>query len=87
MSLKIGEMHKPETHLVPILAKKFKDNKKIYIYGRNYNTKDKTCIRDYIHIIDIMKAFDLGIKYLIKNKKSHIINLGTKKGFSNLKIF
>jgi UDP-glucose 4-epimerase len=87
ISLKIGEMHKPETHLIPILAKKFKDNKKIYIYGRNYNTKDKTCIRDYIHIIDIMKAFDLGIKYLIKNKKSHIINLGAKRGFSNLEIF
>ena len=86
-SLKIGELHDPETHLVPILAKKFKENKKIYIYGKNFNTKDKTCIRDYIHIADIMKAFDLGIKYLKKNKKSHIINLGSKNGFSTLEIF
>ena len=86
-SLKIGEMHKPETHLIPILAKKFKDNNRVYIYGRNFKTQDKTCIRDYIHIADIMKAFDLGIKYLLKNKKSHIINLGSKKGFSNLEIF
>jgi UDP-glucose 4-epimerase len=85
--LKIGEMHKPETHLIPILAKKFKDNNRVYIYGRNFKTQDKTCIRDYIHIADIMKAFDLGIKYLLKNKKSHIINLGSKKGFSNLEIF
>ena len=86
-SLKIGEMHNPETHLIPILAKKFKDNKKIYIYGNNFKTKDKTCIRDYIHIADIMMAFDRGIKYLRKNKKSHIINLGSKNGFSTLEIF
>ena len=86
-SLKIGELHDPETHLIPILAKKFKENKKIYIYGKNFNTKDKTCIRDYIHVADIMKAFDLGIKYLKKNKKSHIINLGSKNGFSTLEIF
>ena len=80
-------MHNPETHLIPILAKKFKENKKIYIYGKNYNTKDKTCIRDYIHIADIMKAFDLGIKHLNKYKKSHIINLGSKDGFSTLEVF
>ena len=72
---------------MPILAKKFKDNKKIYIYGNNFKTKDKTCIRDYIHIADIMTAFDKGIKYLILNKKSEIMNLGSKKGFSTLSIF
>jgi UDP-glucose 4-epimerase len=87
MSLKIGEMHNPETHYIPILAKKFKQNKKIYIYGNNFKTKDKTCIRDYIHIADILKAFLLGIKYLRKNKKSEIINLGSAKGYSNLEIF
>ena len=86
-SLKIGEMHKPETHLIPILAKKFKENKQIHIYGNNYKTKDKTCIRDYIHISDIVKAFEFGIKYLKKNNKSQIINLGTKNGFSTLEIF
>ena len=87
ISLRIGEMHKPETHLIPILAKKFKENKKIYIYGNNYKTKDKTCIRDYIHISDIVEAFELGIKYLQKKKKSQIINLGTKNGYSTLEIF
>ena len=85
--LKVGETHNPETHLVPILAEKFKKNQKIYIYGNNFKTKDKTCIRDYIHIADIVKAFDKGITYLISNKKSEIINLGTKKGFSTLSIF
>ena len=86
-SLKIGEVHNPETHLIPILSSKFKENKKIFIYGNNFKTIDKTCIRDYIHIADIVKAFDLGIKYLTKNKKSEIINLGTKNGLSTLSIF
>jgi len=86
-SYKIGEMHNPETHLIPILAKKFKENKKIYIYGNNFKTRDKTCVRDYIHIADIVKAFELGIKHLKQNKKSHIINLGSKNGFSTLEIF
>ena len=87
MSLKIGEMHNPETHYIPILAKKFNQNKKIYIYGNNFKTKDKTCIRDYIHIGDILRAFLLGINYLKKNKKSEIINLGSGRGYSNLEIF
>ena len=86
-SLKVGEIHNPETHLVPILADKFKKNKKVFIYGNNFKTSDKTCIRDYIHIEDIVKAFDKGIKYLIKNNQSEIINLGSKQGFSNLSIF
>jgi UDP-glucose 4-epimerase len=86
-SLKIGEIHNPETHYIPILAKKFKNDKRIYIYGNDFKTKDKTCIRDYIHIADIAKAFYLGIKYLQKNKKSHVINLGSENGFSNLEIF
>ena len=86
-SLKIGEIHNPETHLVPILADKFKKNKKVFIYGNNFKTSDKTCIRDYIHIEDIVKAFDKGIIYLIKNNQSEIINLGSKQGFSNLSIF
>jgi UDP-glucose 4-epimerase len=86
-SLKVGEIHNPETHLIPILAKKFKENKKIYIYGNNFKTKDKTCIRDYIHVADIVRAFQLGIEYLKKNNKSQIINLGSEKGLSTLEIF
>ena len=70
-SLKIGEIHNPETHLIPILAEKFEKNRKVYI----------------IHIADIVEAFEKGIKYIKKNKKSEIINLGTKKGFSTLSIF
>jgi UDP-glucose 4-epimerase len=85
--LKIGEFHNPETHLIPILAKKFKENEKIYIYGNNFKTKDRTCIRDYIHIADIVRAFKLGIEYLKEKEKSQIINLGSKNGFSTLEIY
>jgi UDP-glucose 4-epimerase len=84
---KIGELHKPETHLIPIIAEKLKSNKKIFIYGNNFNTKDKTCIRDYIHIEDIVDAFKKSINYLSSKNSSEIINLGTKKGFSTLQIF
>ena len=84
---KIGELHKPETHLIPIIAEKIRSNKKFFIYGKNFKTNDKTCIRDYIHIKDIVTAFNKSVKYLQKNKYSRIINLGTKKGFSTLEIF
>ncbi len=86
-NLKLGEIHNPETHLIPILAEKFQKNKKFYIYGDNFKTKDKTCIRDYIHIADIVDAFNKGIEYLKNKGKSEIINLGSNKGFSTLSIF
>ena len=86
-SLKIGELHNPETHLVPILANKFKNQETISIYGNNYETKDGTCVRDYIHILDIIIAFHKGINYLKVNKKSSVINLGSNFGFSCLEIF
>jgi UDP-glucose 4-epimerase len=84
---RIGEFHEPETHLIPIIAEKLRSNKKFFIYGNNFKTTDKTCIRDYIHIKDIVDAFQKSIKYLKLNNQSRIINLGTNKGFSTLTIF
>tara|TARA_B100000795_G_scaffold206402_1_gene159895 strand:- start:1110 stop:2096 length:987 start_codon:yes stop_codon:yes gene_type:complete len=86
-SLRIGELHDPETHLVPILANKFKNKETISIYGDDYKTNDGTCIRDYIHILDIIIAFHKGINYLENQKKSSVINLGSSIGFSCLEIF
>ena len=86
-SFKIGELHDPETHLIPILANKFKNKEIISIYGNDYKTKDGTCVRDYIHILDIITAFHKGINYLNDQKKSTIINLGSNIGFSCLEIF
>ena len=83
---KVGEMHSPETHLIPIIINKMLKHKKLKIYGSNYNTKDGTCIRDYIHIKDLCNAHYLAIKKLNKKSIQETINLGTGKGFSTLEI-
>ena len=83
----IGEFHNPETHLIPTIVYKNLLNKKIYIYGKNYNTKDGSCIRDYIHIKDICRAIKKSIQYLEKNnKKFEIINIGSSSNKTNFEI-
>ena len=81
----IGEYHSPETHLLPILINKILNNKIIFIYGNDYKTKDGTCIRDYIHINDIVDGILKSLIYLSKNK-SNIFNLGSENGMSVLEI-
>ncbi len=71
------------THLVPIVvqtALKIRD--KMYVYGDDYDTKDGTCIRDYIHVSDLARAHVLGAKYLVENNKSLLVNLGSNEGYS-----
>ena len=80
---KIGECHIPETHLIPNFVSRIRQKKPLYIYGANYKTKDGTCIRDYIHIIDICDAIKKSINYLFKNNSnSQIFNLGNETGLS-----
>ena len=79
----IGELHNPETHLIPTIVYKAIYNKKIYIYGNDFPTTDGTCVRDYIHIKDICSAIEKSIKFLISKKKSEIFNIGNHKGISN----
>lgn len=82
----VGELHKPETHLIPTVVYKSLKRKKIFIYGENFDTHDGTCIRDYIHIKDICLAIEKSIKYLIQNKNSLLLNVGNSKGYSNKEI-
>ena len=83
----IGEFHNPETHLIPTIVYKNLLNQKIYIYGNNYNTKDGTCVRDYIHINDICSAIKKSIYYLKKNnQKFEIINIGSSTKKTNFEI-
>jgi UDP-glucose 4-epimerase len=82
----IGEFHNPETHLIPTTVYKAMYNKKIYIYGDDFSTPDRTCIRDYIHIKDICSAIEKSTKYLLDNKKSITFNIGNNKGLSNKEI-
>lgn len=80
---KIGEAHIPETHLIPLILQV--PNKKrdhINIFGNDYNTKDGTCVRDYIHVVDLAQAHILAVKYLLEGNKSDIFNLGNGIGFT-----
>ena len=79
----IGELHNPETHLIPTIVYKAIYNKRIYIYGNDFPTPDGTCIRDYIHIKDICSAIEKSIRFLLNKKKSKIFNIGNYKGLSN----
>ena len=78
-----GEKHNPETHLIPlILQVPLGKREKLYINGTDYNTKDGTCIRDYIHVYDLACAHYAALNYLRAGGKSEKINLGTGTGFS-----
>ncbi|MFZ1289548.1 MAG: UDP-glucose 4-epimerase GalE [Melioribacteraceae bacterium] len=79
----IGESHEPEPHLIPIVLNTALENReKVLIFGDDYETKDGTCIRDYIHINDLGDAHFKAIEYLKSNEKSNIFNLGTGEGYS-----
>ncbi len=82
-----GELHKPETHIIPTVVYKSILNKKIYIYGNTYKTKDGSCVRDYIHIQDICSAIKKCLKKMKNsNKIREIINIGSQSKITNLEI-
>lgn len=79
----IGEAHNPETHLIPlVLQAATKQRKDISIYGTDYDTKDGSAIRDYIHVTDLAIAHILAIDYLMKGGSCETFNLGNGVGFS-----
>lgn len=79
----IGEDHNPETHLIPlILQVPLGKRDHITVFGDDYPTPDGTCLRDYIHVIDLADAHILALKYLREGGESNIFNLGNGQGFS-----
>ncbi|WP_271001590.1 UDP-glucose 4-epimerase GalE [Listeria seeligeri] len=79
----IGEDHQPESHLVPIILQvALGQREKLAIYGDDYNTPDGTCIRDYVHVEDLIDAHIRSLEYLENGGESNIFNLGSSKGFS-----
>ena len=79
----IGERHDPETHLIPLILQSASGRRKDFkVYGDDYDTKDGTCVRDYIHVMDLAEAHLLSLQELIKNQKSDIYNIGDNQGFS-----
>lgn len=79
----IGEAHQPETHLIPLILQVPNGKRDaIMIYGNDYDTKDGTCVRDYIHVTDLASAHILAVEYLRKGNESNIFNLGNGVGFT-----
>ncbi len=78
----LGEQHNPETHIIPLMLRAIKNKTEFKIFGTDYNTPDGTCVRDYIHILDIAQAHVLALQYLEKTNESNFFNLGSEKGYS-----
>lgn len=79
----VGEFHQPETHLVPLILDAIAGKRDaLTIHGTDYDTPDGTCIRDYVHVCDLVDAHVLGLKWLTDDKGSRVFNLGTGSGFS-----
>lgn len=79
----IGERHNPETHLIPLILQTASGRRNNFkIYGDDYKTKDGTCVRDYIHVMDIAEAHLLSLEKLIQTQNSDIYNIGNKQGYS-----
>ena len=85
---RVGEWHEPETHLIPnILKSTFSAGKTFEMYGDDYDTKDGTCVRDYINIEDLVNAHLLSLKYLNNGGKTDYFNLGTNSGSTVKEVF
>jgi UDP-glucose 4-epimerase len=80
----LGENHKPETHLIPNLVRAHLEGKAktFELFGDDHETPDGTCIRDYIHVLDLVRAHYLAFEYFKKEKGFHAFNLGSGKGHS-----
>lgn len=83
----LGECHDPETHLIPLVLQAASGRRPhISVFGRDYDTQDGTCIRDYIHIQDLCSAHWLALQSLINGADSQAYNLGNGNGFSVQKV-
>ena len=83
----IGEDHRPESHLIPLILQVAQGKReKLSLFGTDYPTPDGTCIRDYIHVCDLIDAHFLALDYLRAGNPSAAFNLGNGKGFSNREI-
>ena len=88
INAQIGEHHEPETHLIPNILKacRKRDASGLKIFGNDFETNDGTCIRDYVHVNDLVRAHIRGLSYLKNASEAKQINLGTKNGASVLEV-
>ena len=79
----IGEAHNPESHLIPLILQVPNGKREaISVFGEDYDTKDGTCVRDYIHVTDLAQAHILAMEYLAAGGQSDVFNLGNGVGFT-----
>lgn len=82
----IGEAHPVETHIIPVTVNAALSGKSMQIFGNDYDTRDGTNLRDYIHVLDLADAHVLGMQMLLSGGDSQIINLGSENGYTNKEI-
>ena len=78
----LGEEHEPETHLIPLILRAVKTRRPVTIFGDDYATPDGSCIRDYIHVLDLAEAHIVALEWLMNGGASDCFNVGTGTGHS-----
>ena len=82
----LGEEHDPETHIIPLAIRAAVNNSEFQLFGKDYDTPDSTCMRDYIHVEDLAYAHILALERMNRVNTSSSFNLGVGKGYSNLEV-
>lgn len=84
---KLGESHTPEQHLIPLVLKTILgEREQLYVFGDDYDTRDGTCLRDFIHVEDLAEVHYKGLKYIMDNDKSESFNIGSNVGQTVMEI-
>lgn len=82
----MGEMHNPESHIIPNAMRALLANERFMLFGTDYKTPDRTCVRDYIHVLDLVQAHILALKKIDEHNGGFVYNVGTGSGYSNKEI-
>lgn len=82
----MGEAHRQETHIIPLAMKAVLNKSEFNLYGTDYKTDDGTCVRDYIHVLDLVEAHVLALDKLAEKGGAFFYNVGTGKGYSNKEV-
>jgi UDP-glucose 4-epimerase len=82
----LGENHNPESHIIPRVMDSILKGESFKLFGTDYKTKDGTCVRDYIHVLDLAEAHVLAVEKITKDKGMFIYNVGTGNGYSNREV-
>lgn len=82
----IGEDHPDESHLIPLIIKAALKGEKFTIFGNDYKTEDGTCVRDYIHVLDLVETHEIALRKLLEGSGSNFYNAGVSRGYSNKEV-